>query len=91
LSYSGRFSNFCSYVITQGGGIPLITPALLNISLNSEKTILTYKIAPFDITGDATWNGNSLASSVILLNGVSALPVRAQPDSHTITFTFSQA
>jgi hypothetical protein len=90
LTNSGGFSDYCSYVITQGGGATLTTPALVNISLNSDKTILTYKIAPFDITGDATWNGNSLGATVILLNEVAATPTRTAVDSHTITFTFSQ-
>ncbi|MDP4238568.1 MAG: T9SS type A sorting domain-containing protein [Bacteroidota bacterium] len=91
LTYSGGFSDYCSYVITQGGGATLTTPALVNISLNTDKTILTYEIAPFDITGDATWNGNSLGANIILLNGVAATATRTQVDSHTITITFSQA
>ena len=90
LTYSGGFSDYCSYVITQSGGADLTTPAILNIGLNNDNTILTYKIAPFDITGDATWNGNSLTASVIKLNGVAVNPTRTQVDSHTITITFSQ-
>ncbi len=88
LTSGAEFSEYCSYVITQGGGAQLTTPALLNISLSADKTVLTYKIAPYDITGNATWNGGSLGANKFLLNGVAANPTRTSVDSHTITLTF---
>ncbi len=90
LTSDSKFSNYCNYVITQGGGATLTTPALLNISINEAKTVLTYKIAPYDVTGDATWNGGALNAARILVDGVAANPLRTQVDSHTIMLTFGQ-
>ncbi|MCL1943476.1 MAG: T9SS type A sorting domain-containing protein [Candidatus Azobacteroides sp.] len=90
LTYTSELSPFCSYTITQGGGAALTTPALLNISLSTDKKTLTYTIAPYDVTGDATWNGGALNAERFLVNGVApaVVPTRNSVDSHTITITF---
>jgi len=90
LTHTGILSSFCNYVLTQGGGTALTTPALLNIAISSDSTMLTYTIAPYDITGDATWNGNSLGANIFLVNGNAVTVTRTAVDSHTIAITFDQ-
>ncbi|MDR1543528.1 MAG: T9SS type A sorting domain-containing protein [Prevotellaceae bacterium] len=90
LTYTD-FSEYCSYVITQGGDAELITPALVNISINEDSTTLIYTIAPYDITGDATWNGGALHVERFLINGnaPTSTLTRQQVDAHTITINFN--